>query len=186
MNNLKIKLGLLPGTVALQEYTDAWQADFAQEYTRIRCHLPSFVGVEIEHIGGTSIPGMLAKPIIDIAIGLNATYSIEYVVNTLLLIGYIDRGMYGRDGGVRFLQLKSEDGKVTHHIHLTYLADENWTLALKFRDTLTNRQDLREQLCFQKKKLAESFADNRKQYTGGKSNFIDLVHDYLRNSKTGR
>ena len=69
-----LKLGLISGTVKIEEYNPEWKDEFLKEETLLKKQLQDY-DVDIQHVGSTSIVGCHAKPIIDIAIGVE---SLEY------------------------------------------------------------------------------------------------------------
>ena len=93
-------LGLESGVVRLVDYDDRWPLLFAAEERRIRDHCDT-LALRLEHIGGTSIPGMCAKPILDIAAGRPDGTALEDDVAALERAGYGyrgERGVPGREG----------------------------------------------------------------------------------------
>ena len=90
-------LGLESGVVRLIEYDAQWPALFAAEQQRIRDHCGTLT-VRLEHVGGTSIPGMCAKPVLDIAAGVPRGTAIQGCVAALDRAGYEHRGERGVPG----------------------------------------------------------------------------------------
>ena len=84
-------LGLRRGTVALAEYSPSWRVAFREERVILAKALAS-VPCEIEHIGSTAVPGLEAKPILDIAVGVGGSYPIEDCFPAIEAAGYIYRG----------------------------------------------------------------------------------------------
>ena len=128
-------LGLRRGTVALAEYSPSWRVAFREERVILAKALAS-VPCEIEHIGSTAVPGLEAKPILDIAVGVGGSYPIEDCFPAIEATGYIYRGEVV-DASHRVLVRGSEDQLVrTHHLHVVRLGDPNWERWLAFRDCL--------------------------------------------------
>ena len=85
-------LGLHSGTVVVVPYDQAWPALFAAEERRIRAALASELPLDFEHTGSTAVPGLAAKPIIDILAGYPAGSAVEPYITALVGAGYSHRG----------------------------------------------------------------------------------------------
>lgn len=171
-------LGLVRGTVSLSEYQLEWKEAFAYAKAAIAAALGD-MKCNIQHIGGTSIPGMVAKPILDIAVGLSSELEIDSSVALLLSLGYVDRGMFGRHGGVRLLQKLDASNSVIHHIHLMTIHNRNWNLCLRYRDMLCEHRALFEQSVALKLSMATRYPNDRVAYTESKNDFVDYVHSLI-------
>ena len=157
----------------LKPHHDHWEKFFQETRARLQALLCNYDPV-IEHVGSTSIKGLDAKPIIDIAIGIPNILLIGEIVSTLEQHGFIYRGDSGSNGG--FLLVKESEKSVrTHHIHIVDLQDEQWTNYLFFRDQLRANQELCTQYQALKKHLALQFKEDRRSYTAGKEEFIRKV-----------
>ncbi|GJL54152.1 MAG: hypothetical protein NPIRA02_12840 [Nitrospirales bacterium] len=97
-----IVLGLHNGTVKLVPFHPAWVTAFAEERTRLAAAL-SAIPCQIKHVGSTAVPGLWAKPILDIAIGVSVDPPIESVVDLMQDIGYQYGGDLGEAGGYFFI-----------------------------------------------------------------------------------
>src|SRR5690242_11200662 len=84
--------------IHLSGYDPQWPILFRDEKGRLSCSLPG--DLAIEHIGSTSVPGMMAKPIIDIMVGTEAHHKIEEVRSVLGDLGYEDMGEAGIPGRI--------------------------------------------------------------------------------------
>ena len=163
-------LGLPKGIVKLEAHTEIWQQLFVEEATRIREAIGEYV-TAIEHVGSTSIDGIAAKPIIDMAIGLKNLADGEKCVVPLENVGYEYRGEYGIAG--RFYFVKGEPR--THHLHMVSADSDFWRSHLLFRDYLRAHSSVAKEYERLKIDLAEKFPDNRDAYLEGKSVFIENV-----------
>ena len=143
---------------------------FAEEAAQIREAIGEII-TSIEHIGSTSINGIAAKPIIDIAVGAGKIADGESCVRPLENIGYEYRGEHGIAG--RFYFVKGEPR--THHLHLVEIGSDFWRSHLLFRDYLRENQAVAEDYENLKKELAKRYAENREAYTNGKAAFIENV-----------
>ncbi|MDQ3713584.1 MAG: GrpB family protein [Acidobacteriota bacterium] len=163
-------LGLPKGIVKLEPYSKQWRQLFAEEATRIRAAIGEVVA-SIEHIGSTSIGGISAKPIIDVAVGVGKAADGERCVRPLENIGYEYRGEHGIAG--RFYFVKGEPR--SHHLHLVGVGSDFWRSHLLFRDYLRENQTIAEEYENLKKELAKRHAENREAYQHGKTVFIENV-----------
>ena len=159
--------GVEKGQVRLEEYREEWKEVFLKE----RQKLEKIEGIgSIEHIGSTSIEGLISKPIVDIAFLIEEE---EKLIEDLQKLGYEYRG----DGGVeaRFFFLKSQEEKSIVHLHGYRKGDQNYLDQLRFRDYLRQSEEARLEYEKLKLKLYARFKDDRKMYTLGKAFFIKLI-----------
>lgn len=81
------QLGLQYDEVKLEKHTSAWSKDFLKDKENIENVCPADI-LHIEHVGSTSVPGMPAKPIIDILVGINRYSDYKKLIKPLSKIGY--------------------------------------------------------------------------------------------------
>ena len=166
-------LGLKKDFVQLSDYNPQWAKLYNKERHLIDSHIGNFV-LDIQHIGSTSIPGLKAKPIIDIAIKVKSSDEIYICAKTLTKVGFINRGDTEGQGG--YLLVKEKAPRIrTHHIHIVSSKDPQWRDYLIFRELLREKKDFCEKYLQLKQDLQERFPFNRKQYTIGKSKFIQKL-----------
>ncbi|WP_346889591.1 GrpB family protein [Clostridium sp. UBA1056] len=164
------KLGLISGTVKIEEYNPKWKDEFLKEKEVLEKQLQDY-DVNIQHIGSTSIVGCLAKPIIDIAIGVESLEYGEQLILVLCNIGYIyDGDIPGR----HFFKKKYEELS-THYIHVEPVHGELWNNHILFRDYLNKHPQLIIEYSNLKKSLEKDFSGNRSNYVIGKNPFIEKV-----------
>lgn len=163
-------LGLKSGTVVLSAPDPAWHALFYEESARILEVARDFI-VAIEHVGSTAIPGLQAKPIVDIAA---ATPTFEGFVPAIPRIEKLGYEFHGEFGVPRrhFFKLGEP---TTVHFHVFEESGRDWREQLVFRDTLRVSPALREAYETLKVDLAIRFADDRPSYTAAKAEFIQRV-----------
>src|SRR5678815_3715102 len=106
-------IGLERHTVRLVEHDREWASLFAVEEARLRERIGDLVA-DIQHVGSTAVPGLVAKPILDIAVAVASREKIALVVGRLRDLGYIDRGDAGSEGGY-LLVSESKPGVRTAH-----------------------------------------------------------------------
>ncbi|RAI82653.1 GrpB family protein [Macrococcoides goetzii] len=170
-----MSLGVKRGQVVLSEYQETW----VDEYNHVKNEILNVVKLDknaIHHIGSTSIPGLSAKPIIDILIGVEDYMSLpEYFFKELKTIG-IYRLRVEKDDEIVLAKFEDESfQKHTHFIHIVNKEQQKYTELLKFRDYLLSHSDARMEYQRLKEKLYTQYADDRPRYTQEKEAFIKLI-----------
>src|SRR3989304_1253108 len=129
-----------PDAIVIADYDPAWPARFEEERAAIVAARGEAMGgvVAIEHIGSTSVPGLAAKPIIDIAIGVRQVADVVPCITPIVGLGYKCMGEFGIPGRLYFRKGKPR----SHHIHMVVHKGEFWQRHLAFRDVLRARPDL--------------------------------------------
>ena len=160
-------LGLRQATLALAPHDPAWADAFDAEAARIRAALQS-TAFEIDHIGSTAVPGLPAKPILDIAIRAGADDE-PRIADALADLGYVDRGI--RSGRL-FIRLHDGDVR-THNLHLYPPDDPDCRDQIAFRNSLRTDPDLRDRYATLKQDLVHRLGDaGRRRYADGKTDFV--------------
>lgn len=171
-------IGLKRGTVRLEEAHDEWAKDFAEEKKLLIETLGEHIQA-IEHVGSTAIPGVPAKPIIDIRIAISSLDDshIEEFVEPLKKLGYSYMHKYPD----RHFFAKGPEENRTHHISIVRADSEiGWRDAILFRDYLRQNKKAREEYSSLKEKLAQQFAEDRASYTKAKETFIAKINRQAR------
>lgn len=163
-------LGLKKGIVELFPHDENWHQLFAGEESRLQNAIGKIV-VATEHIGSTSICGISAKPILDIAIAIEKYSDGERCIKPMENLDYEYRGKYGIAG--RHYFVKGEPR--THHIHMVELGSDFWKSHLLFRDYLRQNPEIAGEYDNLKKDLAKKYPENRDAYLEGKSAFIKKI-----------
>ncbi|MBM7586033.1 GrpB-like predicted nucleotidyltransferase (UPF0157 family) [Bacillus pakistanensis] len=158
--------------VIIETYKEYWQIQFEEEKKSIT-EILSGQFIAIEHIGSTSIEGLGAKPILDIAIGVEKLKVTNEYIKPLAKIGYefVDHEEFPER---RFFR-KGEWRAGTHHVHIYEFKSEHWNNHILFRNYLRENTAILKEYEQLKKKLAKEFTFDRVKYTQGKSNFIQNV-----------
>lgn len=163
-------LGLKRGILSLSPYTPAWSDLYTLESALLRELLGPAI-IDIQHVGSTSIPGMIAKPILDIAIQTGSLESVSLAEQVLPKHGYVCRGEQGIPG--RHLFAKGDP--ITHHVHMMLPYCDNWQNQLLFRNYLLAFPEMAAQYVILKQQLIATVAGDRKAYGDGKKAFIKLI-----------
>lgn len=163
--------GLPRGTVALSKYSNEWPLIFKNEAALLQNAL-NISPESIHHVGSTSIPGMIAKPILDIAILANDLTIAENWEQPLRQHGYWYKGLQPDMPDRRFFAKGPEDNRIVY-LHIVNRGE--FEKLIKFRDTLRGDAKLAEQYATLKQELALANANDRPNYTRQKNDFIQKV-----------
>ena len=125
----------------------------------------------VEHVGSTAVPGLLAKPIIDVAIGLRPDALVDEVSEKLSGLGWIYRGDAGEDGGWVFVMEDAPWHRVAHAHAVPYEGDQ-WKRYITFRDLLRRDPDARRIYEQAKQRLTAQHPNSRADYTEGKGHTV--------------
>jgi GrpB-like predicted nucleotidyltransferase (UPF0157 family) len=174
-----VELGLDSRTVKLVEHDPKWAEHFGHEKQLLSKALGNKV-LDIHHIGSTAIPGILAKPIIDMLAAVKALPDVESFRQDLHRMGYEDKGT-GDVSGRRYF-VKGSTAKRTHHLNFCEVNSFFWRSHLAFRDYLKHHQDVARQYSELKQELARRFPNDRLAYTAGKEQFVRSVLDRAMNN----
>lgn len=166
------ELGLEYDRVEIVPYISEWKKIYEKEEQLLYSVLEGY-NVDIRHIGSTSIPGLAAKPIIDIMIGFKNLDSTRECTLEIIELGYYYFGECGRPGRKFFV--KTQQGLTTHHLHIVEKGSKYWENNLLFKDILTNNSKIAQEYENLKKDLARKYRNDRDAYKENKSNFIDNV-----------
>jgi GrpB-like predicted nucleotidyltransferase (UPF0157 family) len=157
--------------VEIQPYDAQWPSRFECERIRLHQQLPGqFLG--IEHFGSTAVPGLAAKPIIDILAGVESMRVADELLPRLCQTGYDTSEEFNATLKDKRWLMRYEDGKRTHHLHLVIYGEIVWRECLAFRDALRADPTLAARYEALKHDLAILYADDREAYTGAKTGFI--------------
>jgi len=152
--------------------SEIYKLSYEEERSKLANILEGYF-VSIEHVGSTAIPGIMAKPIVDIAVGIIDTENFDLITSILEKHGYIY--LANRGEITRRIFVKTSGDVRTHHIHIEEYGKQNWINHIKFRDKLIASNDLRKNYETLKVELSRKYATNRDKYTLEKAEFIQKV-----------
>lgn len=166
-------LGLESGKLELHPYTDAWHQLYINEEREILTVIGNQIE-DIQHVGSTAIavPGMLAKPILDIAIHIDQLDRVAACIPALATLGYTYKGEYGIPGRHYFRKGTPR----THHLHMMLPGCPNRENQVLFRDYLIEHPEEALAYAQLKKKLIDSDIE-RHLYSEAKGPFIAKILD---------
>jgi len=157
--------------VEIQPYDSEWPGRFALERERLMNLFPAaFRG--IEHIGSTAVPGLAAKPVIDLMAGVDSIGVADELMNPLCQCGYDTSKEFNATLKDRRWLMLHANGRRTHHLHLVIHGHPDWLQRLAFRDALRADPVLAARYEILKRSLAALHADDREAYTKAKTGFI--------------
>ncbi|WP_218313678.1 GrpB family protein [Halomonas sp. 18071143] len=160
--------------VAIYPYDDAWPLLFEQECSRLLRLFPGDF-LAIEHIGSTAVPGLSAKPVIDIMAGVEAMPRADALMEPLCQAKYTTSMEYNASLVGRRWLMRWANGRRTHHLHLMVYESNEWQKRLAFRDALRGNIDIAQQYERNKWAWAAEFSSDREAYTAAKGDFIREV-----------
>jgi len=166
-----VNIGLARGTVKLAAYDALWPQQYNTEAMLIQ-EITGTPPDSIEHVGSTSIPGMVAKPIIDIAVLVDSLDRAEAWQSKLASIGYWYKGAQPDMPDRRFFA-KGPETMRTVYLHLAN--KDEFERLVRFRDYLISNKSVAAEYAKLKQELAASNADNRASYSKLKNDFIQTV-----------
>lgn len=172
--------------IIIVPYDPSWPAAFEKEKAYLLSVLPPNLITRWEHFGSTAIPGMAAKPIIDI---LGETPSLEKIkvevppVLEKLGYDYFWRPTFGDDGQPFYAWFikRDQNGKRSHHIHIVEnnkIFKGHWDRLL-FRDYLIRHPELAAEYAALKYSLLKDYKDDRVAYTRHKGTFIQSIMERI-------
>jgi GrpB-like predicted nucleotidyltransferase (UPF0157 family) len=162
-----------PEDYVVVEYDPAWAETYERDRVAVVAALGGMVR-GIEHVGSTSVPGLAAKPIIDILLGVDAD-DLDRIIEPLERIGY----EYNPDGEIslphrRYFRRLLPDGTNTHHLHAVEIGGEFWNRHIRFRDYLRANPSKAEEYAALKREHARQHRGGI-DYTFAKTEFIRSV-----------
>jgi GrpB-like predicted nucleotidyltransferase (UPF0157 family) len=153
------------------DYDPSWPETFERLARPVRDSLAD-LGAEIEHVGSTAVPGLAAKPIIDIDVVVPSAAEVPAAIERLRGLGYVyqgDKGVPGREA------LLWPPGSPRHHLYVVVAGSEPHAAHLAFRDRLRADPETAARYAELKRDLAERHHRDRIAYGEGKNDFVAAV-----------
>lgn len=163
-------IGLEKGIVRLAPYSPEWAKIFEREEKLLQSSIGKYI-IEIQHIGSTSIPGMMAKPIIDIGIAIERFEEGVVCIKPMGNLGYI----YNGEKGIPRRHYFDKGDPTAYHLHMLEQDSDEWKKHIAFRDFLRNNEEAVKEYARLKQQLAAKFRHDRLSYTEGKSEFVERI-----------
>lgn len=167
-------LGTRGGHIEIAEYHPEWPQVFEQEAAAILEACRPWV-TEVHHIGSTSVPGLAAKPVLDMMpVAAGPAEGLE-AVSRMTGLGYSYRGENGIPGRLYFDRVV--DDRTVAHVHILPAGHPDARKHLVFRDYLRTHPDAAQEYERLKRDLAAKYRDDRLAYTDSKADFISGIID---------
>ena len=154
--------------IKVVKYNPDWVRQFELESSQLKKMLGDEL-VHIHHIGSTAVPGLQAKPVIDIILEVRAIQNLDNRKIQFEALGYEVMGEYGIPGRRYFR--KGGDHR-THHIHAFQVDDSNILRHLAFRDYLIEHDEIAKEYGALKVLIAKRCNNNNEQYCDEKDAFV--------------
>jgi GrpB-like predicted nucleotidyltransferase (UPF0157 family) len=161
-------------TVSLLPYSSTWPAIFSTLHDELLAIFKP-QPLAVEHIGSTAVPGLCAKPVIDILLGAASLSVIEQQIPALQRAGFQYRSGYEVELPDRRYFVRSTPNTLRVHVHAVQQHSTIWTNHLDFRDKLRVDPALMHAYAELKQKLAQTFRDDKAAYTEAKGPFISAT-----------
>ncbi|HEX7137113.1 MAG TPA: GrpB family protein [Vicinamibacterales bacterium] len=155
-------------TIVVVEYDSNWPTIFEQLRMRIWPAVPDCAS-SIEHVGSTSVPGLAAKPIIDVTVVVPTGADVAGGISRLAALGYVHQGNLGVEGREAF---RAPGSTPRHHLYLCPSDSLALRNHLVVREYLRTHPEVAKQYGDLKRRLAEQFPADIDGYVAGKTDLI--------------
>ena len=155
-------------------YDPDWSAAFERERALLADRLRPWLAAGIHHIGSTAVPGLAAKPVIDMVAGVGDLDDARAAIPVLAALGYEHANHRPHEALWFSKPVGSDWPERTHHLHLTERGSDLWRERLAFRDALRTDPALLREYAELKQRLAVQEQDMAR-YTAGKRAFVVRV-----------
>lgn len=168
-----VEKGIMMRKIEVVPYENYWSEKFQQEARRLQEAIPETV--KVHHIGSTSVPGLAAKPIIDMIMEVENIECIDSWQQQFYDLGYIAKGENGISG--RRFYIHGTEEKRSYHLHVYGRGNPEITRHLAFRDYMRAHCEEARAYALLKKELAETYTYDADQYVEGKTEFIRAIDE---------
>jgi GrpB-like predicted nucleotidyltransferase (UPF0157 family) len=174
VNEQESLLAAISEDVSLRAYDPDWPQAFTVERERLIASLPDAF-LDVQHIGSTAVPGLAAKPVIDILAGVASFATAEALTEQICRCGYTTSAEFNATLNERLWFMRWANGHRTHHLHVVVHGSDGWHEHLRFREALRSRPDLAARYVALKSQLAVRHSTDREAYTNAKGEFVRSV-----------
>lgn len=173
--------------IEIVPYDPGWLRAFEEEVARLRACLPPGMIGRIEHFGSTAVPGLHAKPIVDMLVEVRSMSDVAQHIAPLLQAQgceFFWRASQPGLPGIEYAWFIRRDasGRRTHHIHFLERGSSEWERLL-FRDYLRAHPEAAREYGALKCRIAAACPDDRRAYAQAKGDFIARI---MRAARAGR
>jgi GrpB-like predicted nucleotidyltransferase (UPF0157 family) len=164
--------------IAIADYDPRWAAMYADESARVQNAAGEWL-LNIEHVGSTSVPGLAAKPIVDMMPGLRSLDDAPQIVSAMEGLGYQYIPDYEDELPERRYFVRPPGRGYRHkrlfHVHAVETTSAFWRRHLAFRDYLRTHAETADEYAALKRRLAAEYGSDRVGYTEAKTEFITRI-----------
>lgn len=160
-----------PEPIVVVDPDPGWPAHFEQLAGPVRAALAD-LGARVDHVGSTAVPGLAAKPVIDLDVVMPSPDAVRSAIERLRGLGYVYQGDKGIPGREAFLW---PPGAPRHHLYVVAAGSPPHERHIRFRDRLRASPELAAEYAALKRELAARFADDRLGYNEAKTDFVERV-----------
>jgi GrpB-like predicted nucleotidyltransferase (UPF0157 family) len=173
-NMTKVELGQLY-PITLSEYTNKWTQLYEKESHNLQNILGPNIALGIEHIGSTAVPGMIAKPTVDILVDIPENFGADQIIEKLAKEDYIH--MKEVTDHILFVKGYTPTGlaEESYHIHMGPKSQQSLWDRLYFRDYLIMNPHEQDEYTALKLSLQKQYKHDREAYTHGKDDYIKRI-----------
>ena len=162
---------MTPNSVIVTDYDPQWPRIFEALRDRVLAALGE-LAVQIEHVGSTSVPGLAAKPIVDMDVVIASESNLSETISRLDAIGYKHQGDLGIAGREAFTQ---PSGLPEHHLYVCVNGADELRRHIAFRDYLRSHPDDARQYSEVKRAAAQQFGNDRLAYMEAKRQVVEAI-----------
>lgn len=161
--------------ISLSPYDPQWVVLFEDERASLEVALADWLVGPVEHIGSTSVPGLAAKPIIDMMAPVRSLARAAAAIEAVTALGY-RHGVHRPEEARYFFRPGTDHWwERTHQLHLTEPTSLLWRRRIAFRDALRRRADHRDRYVQLKRDLAQAHGTDLTAYARDKDDFVNDV-----------
>jgi GrpB-like predicted nucleotidyltransferase (UPF0157 family) len=162
----------MQAAVRIVAYDPSWTTRFAEERAALDAVLAPWLAGPIEHIGSTAVPGLVAKPVIDIMAAVDTLDASRAALPALAPLHYV---YFPYRADIMHWLCKPSDAVRTHHLHLVPFDSALWHDRLAFRDYVRRHPPVAAEYAALKLELAAKYEFDRAAYTDAKEPFVRRV-----------
>ena len=162
----------MPAPIHIVPYDPSWPARFAEERAALARVLAPWLAGPIEHIGSTAVPGLVAKPVIDIMAAMESLDASRPALGAVAALHYV---YFPYRAEIMHWLCKPSDEVRTHHLQLVPYGSALWHDRLTFRDRLRADARVAAEYAALKLSLAARYEFDREAYTDAKEPFVRRI-----------
>ena len=174
--------------IVVADYDPRWATMYAEESARIQDVIGEWL-LGIEHVGSTSVPGLAAKPVVDMMPGLRSLGDAPHVISAMEGLGYKYIPDYEDELPERRYFVRPPGRGYRHkrlfHVHAVETTSAFWRRHLSFRNYLRAHPDIADEYGALKRRLAAEYGSNRVGYTEAKTEFITRIESLALTESAG-